>query len=391
MRRHGLLLALLVISAACESASRAPSRAETRSSSDTTTTAADSASRSRGDTLSMRLHTGPAAVDSGRGDSLRTLPGDTALPALRLPDTTGGVDTANLRLYPTAPVRGGVIVATLRADGVTAPRCTWDGRALPCEGTGSMVRALIPLPADQPAGQFVLGIAAPGISVRRTVAVADRDFGRQVVLLDSEHYALVRRSADIARDARAVRQVLAGESDVRHWGRTWLNPAAKKKAEGYGVERLYYRASDSSRALTTESEARSSGAFGADTTRLASNATPSWRHAGIDIALPRGTVVRAAAAGTVVDAAEYVLTGRTVILDHGQGVHTAYFHLDTITVRRGDNVRRGDRVGRVGSTGLATGPHLHYGVYVHGLDVDPAAWHALPPAALGDSVPPPAR
>ena len=142
--------------------------------------------------------------------------------------------------------------------------------------------------------------------------------------------------------------------------------------------------------MTLDAGARTTGTFGADTSVLASGAVPSWRHAGIDIPLARGAAARAAAPGTVVDASEYILTGRTVILDHGEGVHTAYFHLDTITVRRGDTVRRGERLGRVGSSGLATGPHLHYGVYVHRQDVDPQAWHPLPAAAFADSLPPPA-
>jgi murein DD-endopeptidase MepM/ murein hydrolase activator NlpD len=226
------------------------------------------------------------------------------------------------------------------------------------------------------------------VSARRTIVVADRDFGRQIVLLDSAHYALVRRSADIARDARAVRQVLEGESDAARWSGRWLNPGGKAKAEGYGVERLYFPASDSSRVMSLGAASRTTGSFGSDTTMLKAGDTPSWRHAGLDIALARGSAVRAAAAGLVVDAGDYVLTGRTVILDHGQGIHTAYFHLDTITVHRGDVIRRGERLGRVGSTGLATGPHLHYGVYVHGRDVDPAAWHDLPPAALSDSLGP---
>ena len=86
----------------------------------------------------------------------------------------------------------------------------------------------------------------------------------------------------------------------------------------------------------------------------------------------------APAAGTVADVGEYVLTGRTVLVDHGIGVFSAYFHLDTVLVRRGDEVAQGKILGRVGSTGLSTGPHLHYGIYVHGKDVDPKSWQAMP-------------
>ena len=105
---------------------------------------------------------------------------------------------------------------------------------------------------------------------------------------------------------------------------------------------------------------------------------PSWRHAGVDLTASRGSSVVAPAAGLVADVGSYILTGNTVVIDHGQGVHSAYFHLDTALVRRGDRVAAGKRIGRVGATGLATGPHLHYGIYVHGKDIDPAAWAAMP-------------
>jgi murein DD-endopeptidase MepM/ murein hydrolase activator NlpD len=105
----------------------------------------------------------------------------------------------------------------------------------------------------------------------------------------------------------------------------------------------------------------------------------------VDIAVGRGGAVRAPAAGEVVDVAEYALAGRTVVVDHGQGVKTAYFHLDSALVRRGDVVEAGQRLARVGGTGLATGPHLHFGVYVHGRDVDPASWYRMPAWALDPS------
>ena len=77
----------------------------------------------------------------------------------------------------------------------------------------------------------------------------------------------------------------------------------------------------------------------------------------------------------VADVGQYTLMGRTVLIDHGLGVFSAYFHLDTALVRRGDLVKAGQAIARVGQSGLATGPHLHYGIYVNGRDVDPALWH----------------
>lgn len=99
-------------------------------------------------------------------------------------------------------------------------------------------------------------------------------------------------------------------------------------------------------------------------------------HRGIDLKAPRGTAVRAPADGVVITAeapfAEAPRYGSVVIIDHGGGWRTLYAHLDSIAVKRGDRVRAGDTLGGLGSTGVATGPHVHVEVHHHGERVDPA-------------------
>ncbi|MGQ0712484.1 MAG: M23 family metallopeptidase [Gemmatimonadaceae bacterium] len=329
---------------------------------------------------------------------------DTTTPAAPGADTTARPDTARGSLYDTTTAmasadsgtvllepdeirRGGVLVAIARGLTMESPRCSWKGSALPCYRTTAGVRAIAPLPADEPGGRYALVIERPASRITREVPVAEREFGRELVFLDDSTYAQLRRGRDIARDARAIRRVLEAESGEQHWAGAWRMPVEGGKSSGYGVERFYYRASDSSRVVSIEPSARARGSFGVDTTTASAQGTPSWRHAGVDIAVARGTSVRAPAAGAVAAVGDYALTGRTLILDHGQGVHSAYFHLDTILVREGDIVRRGATLARVGATGLATGPHLHYGIYIHGKDVDPAACHAIPVSALEPPTP----
>ncbi len=95
------------------------------------------------------------------------------------------------------------------------------------------------------------------------------------------------------------------------------------------------------------------------------------RHSGVDIAAPSGTEVLAANAGRVALVGEYFFPGRFVILDHGLGLYTLYFHLQTIEVAEGQLVQRGERIGTVGTTGRVTGPHLHFAVRSQGARVDP--------------------
>jgi hypothetical protein len=97
-------------------------------------------------------------------------------------------------------------------------------------------------------------------------------------------------------------------------------------------------------------------------------------HLGVDLAVPAGTPVIAAADGRVALAETLRVRGNAVVIDHGLGVYTAYYHLSEIRVRPGQEVRAGDLLGLAGSTGLATGPHLHWELRVFGAPADPLGW-----------------
>ncbi|HEV8243154.1 MAG TPA: M23 family metallopeptidase [Nitrospirales bacterium] len=94
-------------------------------------------------------------------------------------------------------------------------------------------------------------------------------------------------------------------------------------------------------------------------------------HSGVDITAPLRTPVLAPAAGTIHFAGIEAGLGNTVTLSHGYGMKTVYGHMDKIKVANGQFVKRGDVIGWVGSTGLSTGPHLHYEVEIKGSYVDP--------------------
>jgi len=94
-------------------------------------------------------------------------------------------------------------------------------------------------------------------------------------------------------------------------------------------------------------------------------------HYGLDIATNEGNTIAAPADGIVVQLKNDRMSGRSILISHGMGITTSYFHLSKFMVREGQRVKRGDVIGLVGRTGKALGPHLHYEVHIDGVPVNP--------------------
>jgi murein DD-endopeptidase MepM/ murein hydrolase activator NlpD len=101
------------------------------------------------------------------------------------------------------------------------------------------------------------------------------------------------------------------------------------------------------------------------------NGTPRAPHTGVDLKAVLGTPVVAANHGRVALVGDFFFSGHSVVLDHGGGLHTVYFHLAEYKVEAGTPVRKGDVIGLSGMTGRVTGPHLHWGARINGARVDP--------------------
>jgi murein DD-endopeptidase MepM/ murein hydrolase activator NlpD len=112
-----------------------------------------------------------------------------------------------------------------------------------------------------------------------------------------------------------------------------------------------------------------SGVFGS---QRIDNGVPMAAHYGVDMAAPVGTPIIAPADGLVTLSEDHYLDGGLTLIDHGQGVSTAYLHQSRRLVKTGETVRRGQRIGLIGSTGRATGPHLHWAMNWFEVRLDPS-------------------
>jgi murein DD-endopeptidase MepM/ murein hydrolase activator NlpD len=101
------------------------------------------------------------------------------------------------------------------------------------------------------------------------------------------------------------------------------------------------------------------------------NKIPKNPHTGVDVAAEEGDPVRAPNNGVAALVDDLYYSGNSVVLDHGQGIYTMFFHLSKVLVKPGQQVKKGDVIALVGSTGRSTGAHLHWGVRMQGARVDP--------------------
>ncbi len=264
------------------------------------------------------------------------------------------VGRVTFRVDASQAFPGGVVVVRLstraRLGGAWA---ILEGRRAPFYPDRGVLRALVPVAASSEAGPATLGVAIAARGGEQRVAIpitlATRVYPPRYVFLDERLRALVARP-EAARDGRRLLAALRTESKAPAPG--LLLPPVGTTGGGFG-------------------ERRTHTGFAAVESLV--DALQGERHRGLDYAVPPGTPVRAPAAGTVVLAGPLVLSGQTVVIDHGQGVLSVLQHLSRVDVHTGETVPAAAAVGLSGDTGLAPAPLLQWRVYLHGVAVDPTA------------------
>ncbi len=189
--------------------------------------------------------------------------------------------------------------------------------------------------------QIRYGIKSKGTESTQEVEVAAYDYNIQYLTVDSKTEKETRSDAAYDEYDKSYTPVRNQSEPSRYYTESFVLPVKGR--------------------LTTE--------FGE--TRYVNGSPTSYRHLGLDIAAPAGTEVKAANRGKVVMAGSLKLTGNTIMIDHGEGLFSVYHHLKKITVKTGEIVERGQKIGTVGSTGFSTGPHLHFMISYHSINLEP--------------------
>lgn len=247
-------------------------------------------------------------------------------------------------LPKASSVPGGVALVRLGecSAGTPAPQAWFgDRRVLVATDHGECV-AVVGIALDVPPGVHELRVVRGADEETRSFAVAEKHYPEQRIRLkDSSKVQLSPED-----ETRALGEI----STIQNLKRLWRDDAHTETD------------------FTLPAKGRLASRFGL---RRVFNGEPRAPHVGLDLAVPRGTPVKAGAPGVVLAVGDYFFNGKTVFVDHGNGLITMYCHLEQIDVQAGDPVARGQRLGLSGMTGRASGPHLHWSVILNGAMVDP--------------------
>ena len=286
----------------------------------------------------------PAAAQAGATDATDT-DGEQAQAEVSV-----GLETEPLIwVEPREVLQGSSFLIAIDAPGAGFASVAFAGEVLSMRQEESRFFAVLGLDALTPVGPIPLiisvadGAGNPVVNRETLIDVQDSEWQTEVVELDDDNRALL--DPNVLREDEETRgPFLRGRSAERFWTELFDLPVEGVITSGYGLLRSYnFR-------------------------------PPTEYHAGLDFAGASGDTIVAPAPGRVLWGGQTLRRGVGLLIDHGAGIVSGYYHMSDFAVQPGDFVQPGQFIGRVGATGLSTGPHLHWEIVVHGITVNPVQW-----------------
>jgi murein DD-endopeptidase MepM/ murein hydrolase activator NlpD len=270
-----------------------------------------------------------------------------------------GAGTGALHVTPPRARPGDAVLVTVT--GVSAADSggvsgTASGRRLRFFPTASGTQAIAALPIELEPGTLSIEVRIPGRAdpLRATVEIIDPAFPETTLSVEPKFITpSPEQRKRMEEDQAAFREAFGRPFEAPLFAGPFGRPRDAATTGQYGERRIF-------------------------------NGKKQSQHYGIDLAGAEGEPVLATNDGVVILVRDCFASGKSIALSHGAGLFSVYFHLSEFNVRHGDHVRHGQPIGKVGKTGRATGPHLHFGVKVGDLYVDPESVYRLafsPPPA----------
>ncbi len=206
---------------------------------------------------------------------------------------------------------------------------------------------LVGIPLNHPLGAANLAYVLSGEDASHSFSVVDKAYTEQHITLQNREMVNPNpeQLARIRGESRRQRALYLQHSDAPPPTAGFIQPLQGRISSLFGHRRFF-------------------------------NGQARNPHSGLDIAAPTGSEIRAPAAAEVTLVDDLYYNGKTIFLDHGQGLITMYCHLSESLVTEGERVEQGEVIGLVGATGRVTGPHLHWSVSLNGYRVDPQSMMA---------------
>ncbi|MFA6628190.1 MAG: M23 family metallopeptidase [Sulfuricurvum sp.] len=201
--------------------------------------------------------------------------------------------------------------------------------------------AIIPIDYYAPESEQNLTWIAPGQEMNITLDIHSATYPTEVLNVDPSKVTPPPEVLERIELERTQAYAIYNHfTPIRYWNKPFIRPIDSITTSAYGSARTY-------------------------------NDTLKSYHGGIDFRALTPTPIQAANDGIVVLAQERYYSGGTIIIDHGEGLYSCYFHLSRFDVKVGDYVTQGQAIALSGASGRITGPHLHFGIMVHGVQTDP--------------------